>query len=55
MNKNNTYILEVSEEEVVMLYDLIMHNNLYQSSYEPLKDLVRKINVINKEIKKSKQ
>ena len=50
MNKNK-YILELNAEQVFMLYDIVKHDNLYQSSYEPLKELVKNIGIICKDIK----
>lgn len=50
MNKNK-YILELNAEQVFMLYDIIRHDNLYQSSYEPLKELVKTVDIICKDIK----
>ena len=50
MNKIK-YCIELSAEEAIMLYDIVRHDRLYQSSYEPLKELIKKINIVVKDIK----
>ena len=47
----NKYCLELSAEEAIMLYDIVRHDRLYQSSYEPLQSLITKIRTIVKDIK----
>ena len=51
MNKSK-YLLELSAEEAIMLYDIVRHDRLYQSSYEPLKELIKKIGIVAKDIKR---
>ena len=50
MNKSK-YILELSTEQAIMLYDIVRHDRLYQSTYEPLQSLITKIRTIVKDIK----
>ena len=50
MNKIK-YCIELSAEEAIMLYSIIQYNRVYQSSYEPLKELIKKINIVVKDIK----
>ena len=51
MNKSK-YLLELSAEEAIMLYDIVRHDRLYQSSYEPFKELIKKIGIVAKDIKR---
>lgn len=47
--ENNKYILELSRHELVMLGHLILSQKLYNSSYEPLRNLCEKIDGLCKD------
>ena len=47
------YILELDRKEVVMLGAIILKQRLYTTSYEPLKGLCQKVDIICKEVNKN--
>ena len=46
------YILELSRAQVALLGHLVISQHLYQSTYEPLQELCKKIDIICKNLKK---
>ena len=52
MNKDK-YILELNAEQVFMLFDILRRTKVYQSSYEPLRELVKTVSIICKDVKRT--
>ena len=46
MKNNETYTLELNRHELVLLGHLVLSQKLYNTSYEPLKNLCDKIDYI---------
>ena len=51
MNKDK-YILELNAEQVFILFDILRRTKVYQSSYEPLRELVKTVGIICKDVKR---
>ena len=46
------YVLELSRAQVALLGHLVISQHLYQSSYEPLQELCKKIDTMCKSLRK---
>lgn len=49
------YILELDRKEVIMLGSIVLSQKFYKSSYEPLKELCKKIDTICVEADKNRK